>query len=408
MTRTHPANLLTPRTVSETVFGWLRRLEAPGVAGQVAGWQEEQWHTARTALQVHGIAPLLYKTLHESPAWDALSPPIQSYLAAQYRLNGQRVATLAAELRAILEAAGLAGIALLPLKGAVLITHYYQDQALRPLADLDFLVNAGDELRVAALLRKLAYRPILSPERHQRYILARGTLQVASTVGEHPDNPYLVEVHTEVKEDFQGSSYTITEDLWSGNAPGLFGVTPGLCLKPWVLFQHLLIHAARDIMGQRARLIQLYDLALVAACLDRPSWERLARAGGRRREERWLYAPLRFMQRYLGTPVPPDIMAFLAQGTPAGLRRFLEQTDLYTLSLCNPFSKSLLEALSWHRPDRELLAALRHLILPPPQDPRVASLEGHPLRAYLTLAWRRVLWTACSLLRLSLDYRKRQ
>jgi hypothetical protein len=404
MARTH---LSRARTVSETVFGWLRNVQAGELAGQVAGWGKEQWEAARFALQVHGIAPLLYHTLRPNLAWSELSPLIKIYLAEQYQLNQQRVTILVAELEAILKSAHQAGIALLPLKGAVLVTHYYEDPALRPMADLDFLIQPADQGRLASLLGELGYRQILSPPRHQRYILARRSLRVASTQGEHTENPYLLEVHTEVQEEFQGSRYRLTEDLWAASEPAPWGAAPGWLVKPWALLQHLLIHASRDLMDRRARLIQLYDLSLVTPHLNGADWERLRQGAERRGEERWLYAPLRLMERYLGNLAPREVMATLAQGTPARLRHFLEHVDLYTLSYLNPFPKSLISSLIWHRPDYELLVALRHLLLPAPQDPRITSQHCHPLKAFLAYGWLKMRGNLVSWLGLPQNCRTR-
>lgn len=379
-----------PRQVSEATFSWLKGISAGRLAAQVASWQPEQWTWVRTAMLVHGIAPLLYQTLRKQLAWNELPASLKKDLREYYELNGQRLAILMAELHAILEATRQAGIPILPLKGAALTGHYYEDPALRPMADLDFLVPPGDQGSMGALLRELGYQKIRSAPRHQRYLLTRRNFQVACTQSEHPDNPYLVEVHPEVEEEYRGLSYRITGDLWAGSAPALFGGTPGLLVKPWALLQHLLVHASRDLMDHRARLIQLYDISLVMPRLDRSDWKNLRQAAERRGTARWLYAPLRLMERYLGRPAPHEVMAYLRQDTPARLRLFLERTDLYTVSYLNPFPKSLIDTLSWHRSGRELLVAVRHLVLPPAQDPRLLSQNRPLLTALVVYGWRQM------------------
>ena len=379
-----------PRQVSEATFSWLRGLPASGFAAQVAGWRHDQWAWASTAMHVHGIAPLLYKTLHGHPVWNQLPPSLQKALPRYYELNGQRLAIFIAELHGILEATRQAGIPVLALKGGALIGHYYEDPAIRPMADLDFLVSARDQGCVGALLQELGYQEIMSPPRHRRYLLTRRGVQITSTQSEHPDNPYLVEIHTEVEENFRGLSCCITGDLWGASEPALFGATSGWSVKPWALLQHLLIHASRDLIDHRVRLIQLYDISLVMPHLDRSDWDNLRQAAERRGTACWLYAPLRLMERYLGCPAPHEVMAYLRQDTPARLRLFLERTDLYTLSYLNPFPKSLIDTLSWHRNGRELLVAVRHLVLPPAQDPRLLSQNRPLLTALVVYGWRQM------------------
>lgn len=379
-----------PRQVSEATFSWLRGLSASGFAAQVAGWHQDQWAWARTTMHVHGIAPLLYKTLHGHPVWNQLPPSLQKALPRYYELNGQRLAILIAELHAILEATRQAGIPVLPLKGGALIGHYYEDPAIRPMADLDFLVSARDQGCVGALLQELGYQEIMSPPRHRRYLLTRRGVQITSTQSEHPDNPYLVEIHTEVEENFRGLSCRITGDLWGASEPALFGATSGLSVKPWALFQHLLIHASHDLVVHQARLIQFYDMSLVIPRLERSDWEKLLQAAARRGTARWLYAPLRLMERYLGCSAPPEVMAKLRQDTPARLRLFLERADLYTLSYLTRSPKFLIDPLSLQRSGRELLETLRVLVLPSPQDPRLLSQNRLLLIAYLVYWWDQV------------------
>ena len=295
-----------PRQVSEATFSWLKGISASRLAAQVASWQPEQWTWARLAMLAHGITPLLYQTLLKQLALNELPASLKKDLPVHYELNGQRLAIMMAELRAILEATWRAGIPILPLKGAVLISHFYEDPALRPMADLDFLVLPGDQDKMAVLLRELGYQKIRSAPRHQRYLLTRRNFQVACTQSEHPDNPYVVEVHTEVEEEFLDFCYRITGDLWAGSESALFGGSPGLLVKPWALLQHLLIHASRDLMDHRGRLIQLYDISLVIPRLDRSDWKNLTQAAKLRGGARWLYAPLRLMERYLGCSAPPS------------------------------------------------------------------------------------------------------
>src|SRR6266480_3916109 len=45
---------------SQTVIGWLTDPAPHALAAQVAGWDDDAWETARWAIQVHGIGPLLH------------------------------------------------------------------------------------------------------------------------------------------------------------------------------------------------------------------------------------------------------------------------------------------------------------------------------------------------------------
>jgi hypothetical protein len=393
----------SPRSVSRIVFHWLKGLPAGELAAQVADWQSDQWQWARTAMHVHGIAPLLYQTLRRLPAWDELPQSIRTYLQNYYELNGERLGILMAELQAILKSARQAGMRVLPLKGAILATHYYQAQALRPMADLDLLVRPSDLYRMGRLLRQLGYRDMLSSLRHQRFLLTRRGLQITSLDREHPDNPYVVEIHTAVEEEFPGCHYRITDDLWNQSEPAQFGDAPGRLVNPPALLEHLLIHGARDLFDHHARLIQLYDMSLVIPHLSAPDWDLLRHEAGRRQAQRWLYAPLRFLERYLGGAAPPDFMAYLTRYVPTRLGNFLEDADLYKLSHLNHNPKTLVDILSWHRPGRERWSAVRDLVMPRRNDPRILrhqTRHRRPLVAYLIYWWQKACQTLSAWLHL--------
>ena len=373
-------------SVSDTVFRWLLA-SSPG--GGVASWGRREWDAARWIIQVHGMAPLLYQRLSAAPQWRELAPSLQDYLAAQYELNRRRLNVLMGALDGIVTAAGQAGIPLMVLKGPVLATQYYEDLALRPMADLDLLVRPQAGERLGHLLGELGYREmVFNPPhpRHRRFIPVNRAYQVVSPEGEHPDNPYQVEVHTEVREEFWGIGYQVTEELWRDCRSAQIGRSSGLVPQPLALLQHLLIHAAMDMILGSLRFLQLYDIHLVARDLSADDWQALRRAGQRRGEERWLYAPLIMTERYLGPVAPGEVMALLARGTPPRLRAFLAGASLCRLSYCHSLPRSLKEMLAWHRSGRELWLALRHMVVPPLDDPRLVSRRPAP-GAGLPLVW---------------------
>jgi hypothetical protein len=222
--------------------------------------------------------------------------------------------------------------------------------------------------------------------------------------GDHPDNPYHIDVHTEVRERVWGICYEMTQQVWDHSRSALFGDAPGLLMAPVELMQHLLIHASADVMVGRVRLVQLYDIALVGARMSHAEWAALLDAGRRRGEERLLYPALSLAERYVGCIASPEVLAALAQGTPARLRAFLEHADLYYLSFCNPQTMSLGEKLSVYRPGREQLFALRYRLFPSPSEmqdlyPGLAQPHLLPV-AYLVHLLRILAWPVRQAMRL--------
>jgi putative nucleotidyltransferase-like protein len=194
---------------SQVATGWLAD-PAPGViAAQVAGWDDTAWDDARWAIQVHGIGPLLHHTLAEPDA-AALHPRLRGYLADQHRLSGERVALLLGELAELLRACRAAGIAVLPLKGALLATNYYPAPGLRPMNDLDLLARPEDEPRLLALLERLGYQLVARSWKHVMLARPDGRGPVVSWEGEHPANPRSLDLHLRLGEQFWGMRYDLT------------------------------------------------------------------------------------------------------------------------------------------------------------------------------------------------------
>ena len=380
--------------IAEAVVGWLRPGGAEGLAEQTAAWGAGAWTEARYAALVHGVAPLLAALLGPTPAWAALDPALRAYLADQRALNGRRLALMRGDLAAILAAANSAGVAVLPLKGAVLAEHYYPEPALRPMADLDLLVRPAELPRLDAALAGLGYAAAEETPRHRAY--HRGAPTVASWDGEHPDNPRGVEVHTTVGEQLRAISYEITAALWASAAPTSYGGAPGLAPAPAALLHHLLIHTCHNMVNRRLRLVQLYDLALVAPRLGPADWDALACAATRAGEARLLYAPLALAERVFGPLAPQGAREALARGTPPALRALVARVAPSELSLCDRREVSPAFRLAWYRPGAERVGALLRVALPVPAElrQRYPGVRGGLPAAYLRHAGHALAWAA--------------
>ena len=105
------------------------------------------------------VAPLIYRAVMASAALQpACEPAVLEPLRLAYYANSARNAVLFQELECILQLLDKAGIPVIVLKGAWLAHQLYQDVALRPMNDLDLLVEKGDLDRAVALLYAAGYR----------------------------------------------------------------------------------------------------------------------------------------------------------------------------------------------------------------------------------------------------------
>ncbi len=362
---------------SAAVVGWLTNPRPDAVASTTAGWDADDWEAARWSMQVHGIAPLLDRAFESSANGAALPERLRTYLAEQRRLSGQRVARLLDELAAILQAARRQRIAVAPLKGSLLATNYYDQPGLRPMNDLDLLVHPADEARMLGVLTGLGYRKAARGWKH--IVLSRpdGAGPVVSYEGEHPNNPRSIELHVRVAEQFWGIRYELTSEIWAGSIPGMLLGAQAQVLQPAALLHHLVVHASSDTIARRLRLLHLHDIALVAARVDHTGWSQIVRAAQARHEERLVYPALLLASRYYPI-IPADVVATLRPGVPLALLRHLDDSALDRLSFCNTAPTTPAEKLCWFRPGRERLGAIRHMLLPDPNEmahwfPRMAQ-----------------------------------
>jgi hypothetical protein len=368
--------------ISQTVISWLAEPRGP-LAPQVAGWDDATWETARWAIQVHGIAPLLDRAAEAWPDAAMLHPHLRDYLANQRRLSAARVELLLRDLAEILAACQVAGLAVVPLKGSVLAARYYPEPGLRPMNDLDLLVRAEDEARAIAVLREVRYQPIARSWKHLMLARPEAHGTTVAFEGEHPDNPRSVDLHSQLLEQFWGIRYDLTNEAWSHVGPGeLLGQAAWL-LQPALLLHHLAVHTSSDMIARRVRLLHLHDIALVAAEVERAGWERMVAVARAQREERFVYPSLSLANRFF--PVVPEfVLAALRQGVPPALLHYLEASGMERLSFCNSGPTALSERFCWFRPGRERASALRHMLLPDPKEianwyPRLARPALLPL-----------------------------
>jgi len=354
-------------SISATVIGWLIEPAHQPLAPLVDGWDDADWETARWAIQVHGIAPLLDRAAATWPDAHALHPRLRGYLADQRRLSAARVARLLGELAELLAALDAADVAVMPLKGSLLATRYYSEPGLRPMNDLDLLVRPEDEPRAIRALVELGYRSLARSWKHLTLARPDGCGPTVALDGEHPDNPRSLDLHTRLYEQFWSIHYDLNDRAWSDSSPGALLGQPARLMRPALLLHHLAIHTSCDMIARRVRLLHLHDIALVVAEVDPDGWEAIVTHARSRREERFVYPALAMTSRYYPA-VPEPVLDALRPGVPRALLQHLDSTSLDQLSFCNAAPTTPREKLRWFHPGYEQARALRHMLLPDPNE----------------------------------------
>jgi len=156
--------------ISEIVVSWFHASSPEVITSQTKKWRRQHWNAACWNIWLHGIGPLLYGCLSKGQILNVFPDFFWDYLADQYRLNSQRILMLKTELSKILRMADNESIEIVPLKGSILIYHYYKEPALRPMSDLDLLIHPSDSKKLDELLLDSGYKILEAMKRHRVYV----------------------------------------------------------------------------------------------------------------------------------------------------------------------------------------------------------------------------------------------
>jgi len=202
----------------------------------------------------NGVAPLLAPMVaacaDRSPAFGRLD---RSFAALAHR-HRRAAAVREAAVDELLGAYAAAGVPVLLLKGAALAHLIYPSPALRPMVDIDLLVDAADARTAAAVARKLGF--VFAPAYESRFAGRMHHLPVANV--KRANFHIKLEIHTDAIAADLGGSLTMAS-LMDGPQPVVRpGGPQGHALGHTDMLRHLARHAFVPV--NRVRLIHLYDL----------------------------------------------------------------------------------------------------------------------------------------------------
>jgi len=334
--------IATDRSFSASLIEILKQNDCNAALTLTAAWTELQWHTAKFVVQTHGIAPLFYKLCSLSGAYDNFNPAFQGYISEQYYLNQARINKVKGTLQDILEQSSLKSMAVMPLKGALLITNYYEDAALRPMSDIDLLVKPEDLADIGQILHEMGYDLVQDSFHHVQYMIPG---KPVSMNGEHPDNPLVIELHKEVNWPIGHLDYDITDLLWQNAENKFLGYDYAFKPSEDNLLMMLACHCARNQYEGQMRAIQLYDLKLVAESFERQNWARLQENVQKGGFDRAIYAALHTTERFLGFATNDVIESGNLINVPGKFKHLIESQSFDTVIADNEY-KTLYYRLS--------------------------------------------------------------
>jgi hypothetical protein len=321
---------------------------------QAPHWGEFEWRIARAVAAMQGVSSQLQTCLKwvGPPGWRRFLDEQRVHIAARQR----KIAQL---LDQIDSGAQKEGIPLVALKGAALHANGVYEPGERPMADIDLLVNEPNVKAATRVLGACGFELSSTTWRHQLFESRLNGDLVATSLGEHIDNPIKFELHTRILERLPVHEIDITQFLLASNSHSGLNAYPSAAS----LMLHLLLHAAGNMRAHALRLIQLYDIARLAARLDSSDWDELLTVRPNNEGLWWAVAPLTLVSRYFPTAIPQLVMARLDAECPWLLRRIVRSQQIADVSWSN-IKAYALPGIEWSRTPWEALRFVMSRIWP--------------------------------------------
>lgn len=263
------------------------------------------WETLPAQAERHGMGPLLWHHLRERNLPPAVRRILQGLYLRDRALNQIHAATLCC----LLETLERQGIRPLVLKGLALAWQAYPDPALRPVSDIDLLLQREEVRPAIQALQQAGYRFDPFPTRLPKGISAYApTRQDVSTHIElhHYDPAHRQEGENTPDDEFCGLQETPQRLVIAG--------CPVFTPSPHDTLLYLMRHLVRHLFDARAdRPIAFKWMAdivnLVETQAETLDWQAL--------HERDPFFGKRLAVLYSLTPPPPELAARLGWGAPA-------------------------------------------------------------------------------------------
>lgn len=336
-----PASKLHP-TLCKVTERLARELAHPTSRGP--DWSDHEWTVARAVGALHGISPLLSHSLRwQGPEeWTNFLNEQWSHTRARHLRIQELLVSIDRKTRA-------AGVAVTALKGAALHQLGLYEAGDRPMADVDLLVRPADAQRTATLLESLGFRHTIETWKERVFTPIEDI--AAAELGEHAANNLKIELHERICERLPWRVTDVSEFI--------FPPHPGAGLNGYPsngsLMRHLLLHAAGSMAFQGLRILQLHDIALLAARMSEADWNEITGAGAVTGGSWWAYPPLELMSRYYETSVPATVLAALKETCPPVLRTLGARKTLIDVSYSYLWVKAF-PGIEWSRSLPEVLS----------------------------------------------------
>lgn len=249
----------------------LTKLACAALRGEAPAWPfDADMSGARQLLAhagYHGIGPLLYEAMADTPAWSSWHGAVREALANEYRALTALEMLRQQETQGLLHRFGEAGIDAILLKGTALAYGLYREPALRTRTDTDLLIAPAAKDKAFALLQGQGYA---SPNAISGEYVSTQKLFMKQGQGVQ----HAVDLHWQISNAQVFAQQFPFDELWhSAIAVPRLGA-PARRLSAGDALLHACLHrAVHARRGEQDRLQWFYDMHLLAAEMDRAQWD---------------------------------------------------------------------------------------------------------------------------------------
>ncbi|HTC38859.1 MAG TPA: nucleotidyltransferase family protein, partial [Steroidobacteraceae bacterium] len=317
-----------------------RELASPSATAP--DWSDYEWTVARAVAAMHGISPLLSRSL----LWRGPGKWM-TFLHEQRTHTRARHGRIRELLLSIDQKAREVGVAATALKGAALHQLGLYEAGDRPMADVDLLVRPADIERTAVLLASLGFRQ--SAQSWKERVFTPVEDSAAAEFGEHTANSLKIELHERICEKLPFYLTDISECIFASRPTAGLNDYPSKAS----LMRHLLLHAAGSMAFQGLRILQLHDIALLAGSMSNADWSEIHGSRAPHGRMWWAYPPLEMTSRYYEA-VPKHVLAALKDECRLVLRALGTKKMLVDVSYSYLWVKAF-PGIEWSKSIGELL-----------------------------------------------------
>jgi len=260
------------------------------------------WPYIKNFTQTQGTAPLLFKVLKKNNLSHLVPEVYYNYLQSlYYQTHSQNILALE-QLKKVLAAFNKAGIKTILLKGIASAEFIYKDLGLRPMGDIDIMVEPDNILAGEKILFELGY---INEMPYKSYKLR--TLNIYNHLNTFHYKNIKLELHRELNSShhiYRIPSEFVWKNIKQVNIEGETAYT----LNTEANIQYLSIHSVVHFLNKKIRLNSFADIAeLLKIEKNNINWKTLENDCKTHKNTLAVERALSISRTYLSAPVPDNL-----------------------------------------------------------------------------------------------------